>query len=121
MDAMKTKTPGQTFREQMAESMAELKGIIDRRESPTGNGKLSARVVEVVEPGAYDGDAVRDVREKLGVSQAVFARLVGVSDVLVRSWERGSRTPAEVARRLLDRMRERPAEFAKLVRVRKSA
>jgi hypothetical protein len=51
----------------------------------------------------------------LNVSQAVFARLIGVSDVLVRSWERGARQPAPIARRLLDQIQAYPAQFAPLV------
>jgi DNA-binding transcriptional regulator YiaG len=36
------------------------------------------------------------------MSQAVFANLMGVSLVLVQSWEQGVRTPAPMACRLLD-------------------
>jgi DNA-binding transcriptional regulator YiaG len=50
----------------------------------------------------YDAAAVRRTRERLGASQAVFAKLVGVSKVLGQSWEQGARKPSKLARRLLD-------------------
>jgi DNA-binding transcriptional regulator YiaG len=45
-------------------------------------------------PSAYDAAAVRATRDRLGVSQAIFAHLLGVSAVLVRAWEQGHCTPA---------------------------
>lgn len=104
-----------TFREQMAGSMAELQAIMDRGESPTGDGRLTVRRIEVAEPREYDAKAVKAVRVDLNVSQAVFAHLLGVSPVLVRSWERGARIPAPVARRLLDLVSTNPASFLSLV------
>jgi DNA-binding transcriptional regulator YiaG len=104
-----------TFGEQMAHSMAELREIMTAGASPTMNGRLTARTIEVAEPSTYDARGVREVRDALNVSQAVFAQLLGVSDVLVRSWERGVRSPAPVARRLLDQVRAYPGNFSKLV------
>ncbi|HZK82348.1 MAG TPA: helix-turn-helix domain-containing protein [Humisphaera sp.] len=104
-----------TFGEQMAQSMSELRSIMSAGASPTANGRLTARTIQVAAPSAYDAKRVKKVREGLNVSQSVFAQLLGVSDVLVRSWERGARSPAPVARRLLDQVREYPEQFSKLV------
>jgi len=104
-----------TFGEQMAQSMAELREIMTAGASPIGNGRLTARTIEVAGPSAYDAKGVKKVRDALNVSQAVFAQLLGVSDVLVRSWERGVRAPAPVACRLMDQIREHPEHFSKLV------
>jgi putative transcriptional regulator len=118
MDAMKNKKPAKSpsFREQMAHSMAELQGMIDRGESPSGNGRLTVRRIHVSEPGEYDAKAVRTARARLNVSQPVFAQLLGISAVLVRSWERGARSPAPIARRLLDQVQDDPKHFLSLVR-----
>lgn len=51
---------------------------------------------------------------RLNVSQPVFAQLLGISAVLVRWWERGARSPAPIARRLLDQVD--PKRFLSLVR-----
>jgi DNA-binding transcriptional regulator YiaG len=67
------------------------------------------------EPGEYDAAAVRATRAMLRASQAVFARLIGVSTILVRSWESGARTPSRLARRLLDEIHRQPARWAAIV------
>jgi putative transcriptional regulator len=115
MDAMSKSQRVPTFRQQMAQAMDELRSIMSAGESPTGNGRLTARTIEVAEPSVYDARKVKKVRSDLNVSQAVFAKLIGVSHVLVRSWERGAREPAPIARRLLDQIRAHPAQFAQLV------
>jgi len=115
MDAMKKQTANQSFNIQIAQSMAELRAIMARGESPTGNGKLGIRTIEVAEPSAYSAQQIQQIRAGLNVSQAVFARIVGVSQVLVRSWERGAREPSPVARRLLDQIQRYPKQFMPLV------
>ncbi len=110
------KTPkADSFRDQMAEALIELQTIVKTKASPTDNGRLTARTYVVAEAADYDAKGVKKIRSALNVSQAVFARIVGVSDVLVRSWENGARVPAPVARRLLDQMRSHPEHFSDLV------
>ena len=70
----------------------------------------------VPDPGTYDANAVRATRELVGVSQTVFARMLGVSAALVRSWECGQRKPAPIARRLLDLIHAQPSNWRKMVR-----
>ena len=112
----KKNAKGMSFKDQMASSMAELQGMMERGASPSGNGRLTVRRIQVCEPGAYDARAIRAARERLNVSQPVFAQLLGVSSVLVRSWERGVRSPAPIARRLLDQVQDDPRHFLSLVR-----
>ena len=47
----------------------------------------------------------------LGVSQAVFARLLGVSPKLVEAWESGRNTPAGPVCRLFELIERDPATF----------
>lgn len=103
------------FRAQVAQGIAELQGIMARGESPTANGRLTVRHIGVAAPSEYDAKAIKATRARLNVSQGVFAELIGVSPVLVRSWERGVRTPAPVARRLLDQVCENPSRFLSLL------
>ena len=88
---------------------------MERGQSPTADGQLTARTIEVAEPSAYDGRKVKQIRSRLNVSQAVFASLVGVSTVLVRSWERGARLPTPMANRLLDQIRRNPEQFVAMI------
>src|SRR4051812_27897396 len=53
--------------------------------------RLTAQTVELGEPGAYGAAAVKAMRDRLGASQRVFARLLGVR----RCWSSpGSKAPA---------------------------
>ncbi len=79
--------------------------------------KVTIRTVEIAEPGEYGPREVKALRERLDVSQSVFAALVGVSGVLVAHWEHGLRKPAPVVCRLFDKIKENPAAYlASLVR-----
>jgi putative transcriptional regulator len=78
--------------------------------------KYTVRTVRTIpEPGKYNARDVRKTRELVGVSQPVFARMLGVSAALVRSWECGQRKPAPIARRLLDLIHANPSNWRELV------
>jgi DNA-binding transcriptional regulator YiaG len=78
--------------------------------------KFTVRTVRVVpDPANYDAADVRRTRELVGASQPIFARMLGVSAALVRSWECGQRKPAPIARRLLDVIRANPSNWRKMV------
>jgi putative transcriptional regulator len=49
------------------------------------------------------------IRNRYGVSQAVFARLLNVPKVTAISWEKGRRKPTGAALRLLDIVRKKPS------------
>ncbi|HET6251605.1 MAG TPA: helix-turn-helix domain-containing protein [Tepidisphaeraceae bacterium] len=74
------------------------------------------KTIEVPDPRIYRAKQIRALRESLGVSQAVFAHLLGTSIVLVKSWERGVREPSLMARRLLDTIKADPARWLATVR-----
>ena len=77
--------------------------------------RFTVREVEVADPGKYDVAKICRTRAKLGVSQAVFARIVGVSTVLVQFWESGKRTPNALARRVLDEINREPKRWSKML------
>jgi putative transcriptional regulator len=79
--------------------------------------KYTIRHVEIPDPPAqYTGQAIRETRDRIGVSQAVFAHLLGVSTILVQAWEQGNRAPAAWARRLLDEVNHDPKRWRGMVR-----
>jgi putative transcriptional regulator len=59
-------------------------------------------------PPAYGPHDVRRVRGILGMSQAVFARFLGVGANTVRSWEQGTRPASTIARRFMMEIEENP-------------
>jgi DNA-binding transcriptional regulator YiaG len=79
--------------------------------------KFTVRTVEVPDPPSpYDAKSIRRTRDRIGVSQALFAGLLGVSAILVASWEQGARQPALWARRLLDEMNHDPHRWRAMLR-----
>jgi len=75
----------------------------------------SVRLVYLPDPpGEYRAPDVLALRERLGVSQIAFARLLGASLSLVQSWEQGRRSPSPIARRLLDEVARDPARWARM-------
>ena len=74
--------------------------------------KYTVRTVRVIpKPSTYTPDRVRAVRELVGASQEVFAQLLAVSPMTIRSWEQGLRRPSPIARRFLDEIEMAPGHF----------
>lgn len=99
---------------EIIDNLKELHATL--RASGRLRGKYTVRKVRAVpEPSQYSADDVKALREKLGVSQPIFARMLGVSAALVRAWENGQRQRAPIARRPLDTIRENPARWRAMV------
>ena len=73
-----------------------------RRPARRRRVSVTSRDVAVVPPSGYGAREVRAIRERLGMSQAVFATSLNVSAATVRAWEQGVRTPEGPSRRLLE-------------------
>ena len=78
------------------------------------------RVVFRTDPGEYPPAAVRKLRDAMGMSQATFAQVIGVSRILVQSWERGVRDPSALACRLLDTISAEPIGVAGTTEIRRA-
>lgn len=55
-------------------------------------------------PGDWSAPRVKQLRERLGLSQNDFAKRMGVRQATVSDWETGKQDPSRMARRLLDRI-----------------
>ncbi len=99
--------------------IAALQQAIDaERAGEHPSVRFTVREVELPDdPGEYTAAQVRRVRDLLNVSQAIFARLIGASEGLVKAWEQGGRAPSRMARRLLDDMRGQPDRWRQMVRL----
>jgi putative transcriptional regulator len=83
---------GQDLIEAMQELLDYSEGKIELRTS-----RLNVLPVrDTIEP-----DEIRDTRKSLGMTQGVFAVVLGVSKKTVESWETGRYTPDGAARRLI--------------------
>ena len=75
--------------------------------------KYTVRQVRVIpKPSLYPPARVlAPVRELIGASQEVFAQLLAVSPMTIRSWKKGLRQPSPIARRLVDEIEIVPNHF----------
>ncbi len=67
------------------------------------------RITLDLRPQPYDPKLVKDTRALLGLSQSLFAKFLGVSIKSVSAWERGSKSPRDIACRFMDEIRENPS------------
>jgi putative transcriptional regulator len=88
-----------------------IQALTDVRDHVSGRRKITMRTTNVALPARVEQvrpAEVRSIRRKLGVSQAVFARLLNVPVVTEASWEIGRRNPSGAALRLLQIAKREP-------------
>jgi putative transcriptional regulator len=76
--------------------------------------EVTARKAYVERPPCYPPYLVREIRQKLGVSQAIFAQMLGVSASTVRAWEQGKREAEGPVGRILQLAEMHPEIFKAL-------
>ena len=91
----------QGLNEAIAFERGELGAKVTRREIPESG-------LGVAESGRFQGARVARLRERLRVSQPVFAQVLNVSAETVKKWEQGTRVPDGAAVRLLEIAEEHP-------------
>jgi DNA-binding transcriptional regulator YiaG len=98
------------FEAMLIASAAEAREIARGERAPARMYTASARTIRVAEPRPYRRDDVMRVRLKLGVSQQVFANLLGRSGAAVRAWELPSsgKEPDGAVARLLEIFERHP-------------
>lgn len=98
--------------------IASLEGFLDHVESGKAAGaRYTARtVVFDLEPHDYTADDVKQVRRKLGASQSLLAKFLGVSVKTVRAWEQGVHPIPAIAARFLDEIQATPEIWTRRLR-----
>jgi DNA-binding transcriptional regulator YiaG len=86
-----------------------IEGLTEALEVRRGNAqparrvrRLSARDAVVQPPRSYEGAGIQRIRERLGLSQSVFAQVLNASAETVKAWEQGKRQPDGMALTLLE-------------------
>lgn len=82
------------------------------------NKKLDLRTttMEIPDvPPEFNKTEVKAVRERLNVSQPIFAKILGVSDDTVKAWERGANKPSGSSARLIQIAKEEPQAFQQIM------
>lgn len=87
----------------MSEAFAILSGALDEAINDTKTKKLprNVRSIEIEPAGVYTSAQVKNIREKIGLTQKLFAKYIGVSTKTVEAWEAGRNKPSGPSSRLL--------------------
>lgn len=95
-----------------------LRGLRDAvRSGELLEDRFTVRTVTLeLQPRPFDADTVRRLRLSLGASQAVFARILGVTANTVQSWEQGLRVPSPMACRFLEEIERNSSYWHKRLR-----
>lgn len=102
----------QTFGESIIEGLSELADALANGEPLTE--RFTYRRIELnLDQTTFKAETVKETREILKASQAVFAQFLGVSAKTVQAWEYGRHMPNEMARRFLDEIRSNPTYWRK--------
>jgi DNA-binding transcriptional regulator YiaG len=98
------------FEAMLLASVTQARQIARGERAPGRMYTASARTIRVAEPRPYRRDDVMRVRQMLGVSQQVFANLLGRSGAAVRAWElpNSGKEPDGAASRLLEIFERHP-------------
>lgn len=93
----------------------ELAAGVDAMEQHR-KGKITLRShdIEELPPLEVDADLVRDTRERMKISRAVFARRLRVSTRTLENWEQGRARPNAQAAALILMVRKFPDTLEKL-------
>jgi putative transcriptional regulator len=79
--------------------------------------KFTVRTVQLdLRAREYRAEDVKRIRQILNVSQAIFARFLGVDVKTVRSWEQGLKQPSPIACRFMDEIAFSPDHWHKRLR-----
>ena len=97
-----------TFGQQLIESAREAVQIERGEREAARITRYTAAEAEVEPPPQYLSERIKEIREKMGLSQPVFAAALNVSTETVRAWEQGKREPDGATLRLLEVAEEHP-------------
>jgi len=82
-------------------SKSIMRGLQEMLEHAEGKTELKSRYVAATPPKKYTADEIRQIRDRLKMSQGFFADVIGVSKKTVESWEYGRGKPSGAAARML--------------------
>ena len=79
-----------------------MRGLVEVKAHREGKLKLKTTTIDIAPLPRYDAKRVKTLRLELGLSQSVFADVLGVSKKTVEAWESGRNVPSDAACRLLE-------------------
>ncbi len=91
-----------------------MDGVESMEQQRTGKVTLRTHEIDDLPPLKIDAGMIRDIREKLHVSRAVFARRLRVSARTLENWEQGRAKPNAQAATLIMMVSQFPDTLDKL-------
>lgn len=88
-----------------------MRGLQEMLDHAQGKVELRSNLIEVRPPCEFTAIEIREIRDKLNMSQGFFAEVIGVSKKTVESWEYGRGKPSGAAARLLTIAKTDPDSF----------
>ncbi|MBQ1985679.1 MAG: helix-turn-helix domain-containing protein, partial [Clostridia bacterium] len=76
-------------------------GLNEAIEFEKGNLKANTRTLSVTPIEVFTASEIKDIRNTAGMTQALFAKYLGVSLKTVEAWEAGRNQPSGAACRML--------------------
>lgn len=93
-----------------------LKGLKEAIAFENKKMDLRTTTIEIPDlPPEFNKTEVKAVRERLNVSQPIFAKILGVSSDTVKAWERGANRPSGSSARLIQIAKEEPQAFQQIM------
>ena len=113
----------QNFGDLLIEGLQEAVAVRRGEREPAARVRrpMTAREAVVQPPRQYQGPETQRIREQLGLSQSVFARVLNASAETVKAWEQGKRQPDGMALTLLEIAETHPEALMSRVRLRGGA
>ena len=108
----------ESFGERLIESAREAVRIERGEATPARVTRYTASEARVEPPPQYPPKRIRGIRDRMALSQPVFAAALNVSPETVRAWEQGKREPDGATMRLLEVAEQCPEVLLKRVRPR---
>ena len=107
--------PKRRIADEIIESLKEAVEAL-RSGAPLEEVFTCRRVEVTLRTPLYGAVEVKQVRQLLRASQAIFAQFLGVSVQTVRAWEQGENVPSDIAKRFMDEIRHDPDYWRKRLR-----
>ena len=99
------------FGRQLVEAAEEAVRIERGEMEPARLSRYTAAEAVVEPPPRYAAGRIRGIRDRMALSQPIFAAALNVSPETVRAWEQGKREPEGPTLRLLEVAEEHPEVF----------
>lgn len=83
-------------------------GLHESAEFETGKRDLKTKTIKILPTPAYTKEDIKKIRVGMGLTQTLFAGVIGVSKKTVEAWESGRNKPDGSSSRILQLISKNP-------------